>query len=192
MTISTPHTSRRPDAFTLGEVLIAATLSVFVLAGVLSAFIFLTRSGFRASGYSELDSEVRRGLDVFARDTRNASDVRWHSSQSITLTVSDTLVTYAYDNDPTSATFRSFYRMAGDASSGQARLVLVHNVDPAFSFRRFKAAPSGASDSVAANDRETKQLQLSFRGARTTPSTTEASNAAISARYVLRNKRVTN
>jgi len=192
MTISTPLTSRHPRAFTLVEVLIASTLSVFVLAGVLSAFIFLTRSGFRASGYSELESEVRRGLDVFARDTRNATDVHWNSSQSITLTLPRNHVTYAYDNDPANATYRSFFRVTGDAASTQARLVLIHNVDPAFSFRRFRIAQPGADDNSAANDLETKQLQLSLRAIRTTPAATEASNSAVSARYVLRNKRVTN
>ena len=42
------------------EVLIAATLSTFVLAGVLSAFLFLARTSFRSSGYSEMEAEIRR------------------------------------------------------------------------------------------------------------------------------------
>jgi prepilin-type N-terminal cleavage/methylation domain-containing protein len=191
MTISTPLTSRR-RGFTLVEVLVATALSAFVLAGVLSALIFLSRSGFRASGYSELESEVRRGLDAFARDTRSATDVHWNNSQSITLTVEGAPVTYAYDNDPASPTHRTLYRVAGDATSLQARLVLIHGVDPAFSFQRFKVAQPGVDDNRASNDCETKQLQLSLHAARTNLSTVAASNSAISARYVLRNKRVTN
>ena len=67
-------TARRPDAgFTLSEVLIAATLSVIVLAGVLSAFLFIGRTGFRTSSYSDLEAEVRHGLDLFADDVRTAS-----------------------------------------------------------------------------------------------------------------------
>jgi prepilin-type N-terminal cleavage/methylation domain-containing protein len=192
MMISTPPTSRRQCGFTLVEVMIASALSAFVLAGVLSAFLFLTRSGFRASGYSELQSELRRGLDLFARDTRNATDVHWNNSQSVTLTVADAQITYAYDNDPASTTYRSFYRVPGDATSGQARLVLIHGVDPSFTFRRFRIAQSGVEDNSAANDRETKQLQLNLRAARTSLTAMEASNSAISARYMLRNKRVTN
>jgi Tfp pilus assembly protein PilW len=192
MTISTQLTDRHPRAFTLVEVLIAATLSVFVLAGVLSAFIFLTRSGFRASGYSELDAEVRRGLDVFARDTRNATDVRWNNNQSITLKIADGQVTYAYDDNAASTTYRSFLRINGDATATEAPLVLIQNVDPSFSFRRFKIAQPGVDDNSAANDRETKQLQLTLRATRTTSSATGASNSAVSARYMLRNKRVTN
>jgi hypothetical protein len=192
MTISTPLIDRHPRAFTLVEVLMAATLSTFVLAGVLSAFIFLTRSGFRASGYSELESQVRRGLDLFARDTRNATDLRWNSNQSITLMMSGGHVTYAYDNNAASATYRSFLRLSGDAAAAGIPLVLIENVDPSFSFRRFKIAQPGVKDNRAANDRETKQLQLTLRATRATSSAIGASNSAVSARYMLRNKRVTN
>ena len=52
MIISTPRTERtrpaarvRRGAFTLPEVMISATLSVLVMAGVLSAFLFFGRTG---------------------------------------------------------------------------------------------------------------------------------------------------
>ena len=182
----------RARAFTLVEVLIASTLSTFVLAGVLSAFLFLARTGFRSSGYSEMEAEMRRGLDTFARDTRSATDVRWNSAQSITLTVGGRPVTYAYDGAATSGTYQSFYRVEGDASSSLARTVLVRSVTPDFAFQRYKLAQPGVTDNAANNDRETKLLSLTLRAARTSVATTGASNSAISARYVLRNKRVAN
>ena len=37
-------------AFTLAEVMVAASLSTFILAGVLSAFLMLGRSSYAASG----------------------------------------------------------------------------------------------------------------------------------------------
>ncbi|SDS66371.1 prepilin-type N-terminal cleavage/methylation domain-containing protein [Opitutus sp. GAS368] len=204
MTISTPRTDSRPaglatpkraprareGGFTLVEVLIAATLSTLVLAGVLSAFLFLARTSFRSSGYSEMEAEVRRGLDIFARDTRNATDVHWNSAQSITLTVGGLPVTYAYDSDPASGTYGSFYRLAD--STGQSRTVLVHSVAPDFVFNRYKLEQPGVSDNTAGNDSETKLLQLTLRAVRTNVATTGASNAATSARFMLRNKRVAN
>ena len=84
--------------FTLAEVLIASALSAFVLAGVLSAFVFLSRSGFRISGYGELDAEVRRGLAAFARDTRNATDTFWSpDSRSIAFHADGRLWTVSID-----------------------------------------------------------------------------------------------
>jgi len=168
-------------------VLIAAALSSFVLAGVLSAFLFLSRTSFRSSSYSEIEAEVRRGLDTFARDTRNATDVRWGGPQSLTLTVAGTPVTYAYDADAASTTHRSFYREAG-----AARTVLVRGVDASFAFQRYKLAQPGVGDGTAANDAETKLLQVTLRAARTSIATVGAGQSAVSARYMLRNKRVAN
>lgn len=184
-----PSFGGRPGkGFTLVEVLIAATLSTFVLAGVLSAFLFLARTGFRSSGYSEMEAEMRRGLDTFARDTRNATDLHWSSTQKLTLTVSDGTVTYAYDDDPASATYRCFYRAEGNA--GQPRTVLIRGLTADFAFQRYKLEQPGVSDNSASNDSETKLLQLTLRAVRTSGATTGASNSAISARYMLRNKRV--
>lgn len=182
---------RRDGGFTLVEVLIASTLSTFVLAGVLSAFLFLARTGFRASSYSEMEAEVRRGLESFARDARNATDVRWNSAQSVTLMVDGQPVTYAYDSTPGSDSYQSFYRLAPAAAS-PARTVLIRGVAPDFAFRRYKLEQSGVSDNAAQNDAETKLLQVSLRSTRTNIATIGAGNSAISARYMLRNKRVAN
>ncbi len=171
----------------------AATLSVFVLAGVLSAFLFIGRTGLNASSYSEMEAEARRGLEVFAEDVRMASDVRWNSAQSLTLIrpagTGSTETTYAYDSDATSATYRCFYRVEGDATAGTGRRVLMHDVDPDFSFKRYKLDQSGTVDAAASNDLETKQIQLTLRAVRSARGAA-ASNTVISARYLLRNKRV--
>jgi prepilin-type N-terminal cleavage/methylation domain-containing protein len=193
MTTSTPSANRAPThGFTLVEVLIASTLSAFVLAGVLSSFLFLSRTSFRASAYSEMEAEVRRGLETISRDIRNASDVHWNSAQSVTLTVNGSPVTYAYDGSAASATSRSFYRAPGDAGSTQPRTVLIRNLEPDFAFRRYKVVQPDVSDNTAHNDAETKQLQLVLRARQVNVATTGASQALVSGRYVLRNKQVAN
>jgi Tfp pilus assembly protein PilW len=196
--IDAPRTRRTPPtpprAFTLAEVMIAAALSTFVLAGVLSAFVFFGRSGFRTSGVGEMDAEVRRGLETFAEDARRATDLRWNDAQSLTLFVptSDGQVTYAYDSSTGRPTSGCFYRVVGDASSTAGRRILVHGVAPDFAFRRYKIEQSGVSDNTATNDLETKQIQLLLRAQRTSVATAGANQSVVSARYVLRNKRVTN
>src|SRR4051812_22379838 len=96
MTISIPRIKSRrqgPGArsgargFTLVEVMVSATISVFILAGILSALVMVGRSGFLASSYSEMERETRRAMDVFGQDVRKASNIKWNSSQSVTLYV---------------------------------------------------------------------------------------------------------
>jgi Tfp pilus assembly protein PilW len=183
--------------FTLAEVMIAATISTFVLAGVLSAFLLIGRTGFAASSYSELEAETRRALEIFGEDARKATDIHWNSERSITLSVATAsnaagLVTYAYDGETGSATYGCFYRVLGDTSSTLPRRVLIHNVAADFSFQRFKLEQSGVSDNRAATDLETKQLQVTLRASRTGTTTVAANQAALSARYILRNKPVAN
>ncbi len=191
MTISTRHTERRA-AFTLAEVMVAASLSTFILAGVLSAFLMLGRSSYAASGYSELEAQSRNALALFGDEARQALDVQWHSAQSLTLTLptatnATALATYAYD----SAT-RTFYRVEGGADSTAPRRILLRNVAADFTFRRFKLETPTTADNTASSDLETKQIEVSLRASRTGTTTVASNQSALSARYILRNKRVSN
>lgn len=197
MTTSAPRTDRaRRAAFTLAEVMIASALSTFVLAAVMSTFVFLGRTGFRTGALSELEAETRRGLETFAEEARLARDVRWNSAQSVTLTLPTgspaPTVTYAYDADSRSTTYRAFYRVVGDASSTQARTALIRNLASDFTFKRYKLETASGGDNTAANDAETKQLQIVLRAERTSGAIAVTSQSVASSRYILRNKRVSN
>jgi prepilin-type N-terminal cleavage/methylation domain-containing protein len=210
MTISTPRINSRGSragalgcrrhgerGFTLVEVIVAATISSFILAGILSAFLMITRTGFAAGAYSELETETRRALEIFGEDARKTKDIHWNTAQSVTLYVATSStatvqVTYAYDGTRGSATYGCFYRMLGDANSTLPRRALVHNVNADFSFQRFKLEQPGVTDNSAATDLETKQLQVTLRASRSANTAVTANQAALSARYVLRNKRVSN
>ena len=58
-----------------------------------------------------------------------------------------------------------------------------------FAFRRYKVV--NGANFAAANDLETKQIQITLRSVRTGATTVAATNAVLSARVVLRNKLVT-
>jgi hypothetical protein len=178
-------------------VIISATLSAFILTGVLSAFLMMGRGGFLANAYTELDAETRRGLEVFGADAREARDIQWSNSQSVTLSVVSggstvSQVTYAYDSDSGSPTYQCFYRVLGNATSTLPRRVLVHHVASDFAFQRFKLVQPGVVDNSASSDSETKQLQVTFRALRVGSNAPTATQSAISASYILRNKRVAN
>jgi Tfp pilus assembly protein PilW len=177
--------------------MVAAALSLMVLAGVLSSFLMMGRSGFLASSYSDLERETRRALETFGDDARKAVDIHWNSRQSVTFTLvtasnATTLVTYAYDAGTTGATAGAFYRVVGDSESTKPRLVLVHQVAADFAFQRFKLEQAGVDDNTASSDLETKQIQIALRASRSGVTTVAANQSAVSASYILRNKRVSN
>lgn len=186
---SRPGRTARARGFTLVELLVAAGLSGFILAGILTTFAMLGRSGYNAANYSMMEAEARRALETFSAEARLASNITWNGPNSITLTVVEGsgtyLVTYAYDTATSGATSRCFYRLRGPANSTATRLVLVRHVSD-FAFRRYKVV--NGVDYTAANDLETKQIQITLRSVRTGATTVAATNAVLSARVVLRNK----
>ncbi len=190
MSLTKKSPAPRRRAFTLVEVMVSAGLSGFILAGVLSAFLMLGRSGYNAASYCIMEAEARRALETFSEEARLASNLTWTSANSVTLTVVTStaatyLVTYAYDTSANGDTSKCFYRVLGAAASTDPRRILVRNVTD-FSFRRYKVV--NGVDYTAANDLETKQLQITLRSVRTGVTTVATTNAVLSARVVLRNK----
>ena len=177
--------------FTLVEMMVSAGLAGFILVGVLGTFVMIGRDGYNAANYSIMEAEARRALETFSEEARMASNITWTSATSVTFTIaaaSSYRVTYAYDASTSGATARCFYRLPGNASSTADRRILVRNVTD-FAFRRYKVV--NGVDYTAANDLETKQIQITLRSVRTGMTTVATTNAVLSARVVLRNKAVT-
>ena len=178
-----PDSRRRARGFTLAEVMIAATLGSFVLLGILTAFLFLVRSGANLRNYNDMESQARKALEIFAEDTRQASAVTWTSADSITLVVNSANVTYAYASGNFTRTTNSGTR------------TLLTGITT-FSFLAYSITGTAITDFstaaalIAANG-VTKQIQISLSASRNTTTVTTATNIVLSARYVLRNKHVT-
>jgi hypothetical protein len=159
------------------------TLSTIILAGVLSAFLMLGRSGANAANYSVSESEIRRGIEDFSQDVRMANNIIWNSATSITLTVpnnyaaSANQVTYACD-----PATQQFYRMPGTAASTAAKTIYVRNIST-FEFSRFNRL-----DAAASNDFETKRIQVSMNVRRSAATLVAANTTLVSASFILRNK----
>jgi Tfp pilus assembly protein PilW len=145
--------------------MIASALSAFVLAGVLAAFLMIGRSGFLASSYSELQDQTRHALEIFGEDVRKSADIRWNDSQSITLSVAT----------GTNALNTVTYAYDADAASP------THQC-----FYRV------VGDAASAAPRRVLIRNVTFRAARTGTTLVASNQSSISARYILRNKRVAN
>lgn len=181
--IRSPARDRRRGGFTLAEILIALGLSGLVLGAILTTFIFLTRTGLRVELYNDMERQARSALELFARDTRQASAITWNSAESVTLIVDSRPVTYSH-------TAGSFTR----TESSGAKVLITGITQFAFKGYTITGAelPSiGGATSLANAAAWTKQLQISLQSSRSPGDTATATHKVLSARYILRNKRVT-
>lgn len=183
---------QRRKGFTLPELMMAATLSVVVVGGALSTSLMITRSGINISQYEDMESESRRTLEQFGQDVRMAKRIVWHNANSITLTIptdnsgSPTAIanfTYTYD-----AAAKTFSR-----TSTAGTTVLLSGIEECtlmgFQLNGQPTHTSASPDwTIVANS--TKQLQLSISSRRSQSSQVNSTQKVISARFILRNKRV--
>jgi prepilin-type N-terminal cleavage/methylation domain-containing protein len=180
--------NRRRRGMSLVEVMVATALSVMIMSGVLTTTLMIGRAGLGVRNYADMTAQARKGLELFAQDTRQASEIVWNGANSVTLTVDGTAVTYAY-----SSSAGTFSRTAAGATSA-----LISGVT-SFQFIGYTITGvdvSGANDLSAAAGRTaaakiTKQMQVSLTITRTSVVSASVTNAVLSARYTLRNKRVT-
>jgi Tfp pilus assembly protein PilW len=165
--------------------MVASTLGTIVLAGVLSTFLMLGRSGANVANYSMMEGEARRALEELSQDLRMAREIVWNSEQSVTLTVPDNYtstgnqVTYAYDS-----TSGDFYRMPGSASATNLKTTLVRSA-ASCTFARFDRQNNATTNPFAI-----KRLQLTLVIRRRSQTVAAASNTIFSASYILRNRLV--
>ena len=193
MNIST--TTHRPETtrgFTLVELLMAVSLSSFVLAGVLTTNLHLVRGGIRITQYAEMDSQVRRGYEQLGHDLKIASAITWNGTSDITLTIPNssgatTQVTYAW----TSGT-QSLFKVPGASSAVTVgRVYLVQGIlplaggAPGLTFARFDRNGVAATTDLA-----TKRIQVRMTVSRQSGTAATATANAVSVTFILRNKLV--
>jgi prepilin-type N-terminal cleavage/methylation domain-containing protein len=191
-TIRKPPKQTATSGFTLMELMVAALLGGLILTGVLTTNLQLLRSGVRITHYAEMSSQIRRGLEHLEGELKSASGITWNNASDITLTVpladgTTTQVTYAW----TSAT-QSFFRVPGANSSVTTGRVYLVNGIPALStgaagltFARYDR-----DGNVATTDAATKSIQVSLNAVRTAQTAASATDTAVSAIFVMRNKPV--
>ena len=181
-----PRNQRK--GFTLVEVMIASTIGTMVMAGVMSTFLMLGRSGTNIVSYTTMDAQTRNALEDFAQDVRMASNITWNDNASVTLTVPDNYtttsnqVTYAWDSTVGSATYHYFYRMPGTSSSASAKTIYIKNVTN-FVYYRYDRL-----NVATTTDASTKRLQINLTITTTNRTVVSATDTTLSASFILRNK----
>src|SRR2546430_17313788 len=163
----------RRSGFTLVEVMIAMSLSLIVLAGVMTTYLFIMRAGFSTKSYADMENQSRIGLELFARDARMAKSITWNSSTSITLVIptSSSDLSYLYQYDATAA---SFTRTC--TTTGEPAQTLISGITPAsFVLQGYKITTDPVTHypyevdlrQLAQASVDTKQLQLTLGLGRT-------------------------
>ncbi len=192
---TTSHATRRSSrrAFTLTEVIIAMTLSAVAMSGILSTALMITKSGYRIDQYTDMENESRKSLEQFGQDVRMAQEVTWHDASSLTLilpvdatSTATTTCRYTYDSAAKTLT-----RTAG----GRTITLLTGIEECTLMGFKLNGDPTHTSPtppvSWATISNSTKQLQLSVSSRRTQTGTVQTNQKVISARFIMRNKRVT-
>lgn len=181
--------SRFRRGVTMVELMIAMGISATVMSSVVASFLFLARSSLLTTAYSGMDREARTGLEIFAREVRMASGISDFSANGMLLQIPSGpsgpySVNYTYV--PANKTFYRNYGVAGQRA-------LMTGVE-VFVLKRYSLQQDLVTGlpREATNDLETKQLQIQLRSVRVGAARATATNNVISARYILRNKVVSN
>lgn len=185
---------RRARAFTLVEVLIAASLGTIVMAGVLASYLMLVRSAVRVANYSTMESQVRRSFEQLGVDARMANKITCHFSGSVitafTLTIPNSDlsaqrdVTYGYD--PSNTTDKKFFMVPGASPySTTGRINLVSKVTN-LTFLRYDTA-SVLVPATTASDAGVKHIQISISVSRADSGVAAATQVIRSSAFTMRN-----
>jgi prepilin-type N-terminal cleavage/methylation domain-containing protein len=186
------RTSKRSSAFTLVEVMIAVSLGSMVLAGVLTTFLTIVRSGMRISSYSEMEMQTRAAFEQLGIHARMSNDFVSHKITSAGVPVIDYFdltipnkdltatkeVRYGYDTSI--AANKKFYYI----DDSGARRDLVTHVDRC-EFLRYDANDALIAPSV--NDMAIKHIQVSLEVSHTRTGVAKATQVIRSSAFTIRN-----
>ena len=191
--------------FSLVEVLVAMVISVFILASSYATIISLAKGSESMINFTEMNTQTRTALEIFARDARMADDVHEFTATKCTLlrevwdsatnSYVDRFITY--EHIPAAGTFtRSVFRanlvkfgylVPGTQLSRDTLLFDVEEMN--FYYYRLVDPDIVGYDPIARTKLEVKHVQLEAKLKRTVLNL-DNTNYIISARFMMRNKDV--
>ena len=176
MTSTIGHTEQqRLRGFTLVEMIVTLTLTVFIIGGLTSSYMFLMKSSVSMGNYSDMNTQSRIGLEKFGRDVRMATQVYTMTSTQLDIDVATTTgtksVRYTYDS-----TEKQFLQVIGGIS-----IPLLRDV------QNFTISYYKHDGAVATIPLEVKKVQVNAEMVRKVLKQ-ENTNHIISSQYMMRNK----
>ena len=190
------------SGFSLAEVMVAVTISAFVLTSAYAAIISLAKGTESLVNYTEMNGQSRVALEIFGRDARATSEVYHYGTNRFTLlreiwngsSYVDRFVTYIYV--PEAGTFsrveRSVSIIKGERVPGieMEREILLYDVEELnMAYFRLYDPEIKDFDPVARTIPEVKHVQIEAKLLRNVLNS-ENTNYIISARFMMRNKYV--
>lgn len=189
---------RRTQGFSLVEVMVAMTISTFILASAYATILSLAKGSESMINFAEMNTQTRNALELFGRDMRMARNVLqddWnaHSVVIEKLPASNVpeFIRYVFipaNGDEDGHLRRQIWsQYPGDPDIHLTNdRVILYDVDELnLNYYRYQQSQ------VALNPLETKHIQLEAKLERQVLNLTNT-NYIISARFMMRNKDVTN
>lgn len=195
--------------FTIVELMIGATVAGLVMAGVLTTFLMMARTGINLQNYADIEAQSRKALEIFGQEVRAAHEVTSANATSVTLSIPDASarrdttaysVTYRFDNAAGVLT-RNGPPLGQPAGAVSTSLLLTdaHQITDISPFQYFRYVnpvtyppghgyADGFTANIANNVAEIKQIEFNIRVTRESVTVPTASNGVVSARFILRNK----
>lgn len=169
------------------ELMVASTISVLILAGVCTTFLSLSRASLRSGYYSDMEAQARKGMEYFGQDIRMASDITWNSSTSLTVKVPTSSGTDQRTYQFSGTNFTRTYTLNGATQTDTLFSGITSGTLSAYTIT---GASLSLSNLTTANA-NTKEVQITIKTTRTGSTLAASTARVVSARYILRNKKVT-
>lgn len=186
--------AKRTAGFTLTELIVASSISLIVLTGVLTTVLMTIRTGIRISNYSSMETETRKAFEQLGIDARMANNFQSHFTGNVitafTLTIpsndltSQRQVTYGYDTS-TSGNRKLYYVPGSSPSATTGRVTLINYVTD-LSFLRYNISDALIPASTT-SDAGVKHIQISVSVTRSSSSVAAATQVIRSSAFTIRN-----
>lgn len=179
--------------FSLVEMMVAMSIGAFVIAGVVSSYVFLGRNLIRFSNQQQLAAQIQRTLPIFAQDVHAATGVTSFSGTQLVLSLPNSCtVTYVFSSTaaPPYLPWTLVRTVTGTPPSGIASapsLTLLSGVSVAGNslFSYYDQFDVAATNTLGIKKIEINPFTLTIG---TASAGTQVTSTAASARLILRGK----